>query len=404
MLAGRRRVSVVDAFRAAFRTNPLIFDALLAVSLMALGVVTLVAGARDVGSYDPLSVGLLLLQPLPLVVRRVVPITVLAVTLAMTLAHAFLALEDLSSGLPVLISVFTVAESYPRRRSGPAALTVGVAFFALIAIRGGIPVALGSVIQTELAVLAAWTLGTWARERQAYIGTVEERAALAERTREAEAQRAVAEERERIAREMHDVVTHHVSVIVIQAGAAERALERRPEDARGAVAAIAKTGRQALADMRTMLGILGPVRGRASDGSDAPEPMPGLDRLGELIESVRAAGLPVELSVSGERRQLHPGVELSAYRIIQEALTNTLKHAHGGRSHVTVRYGPADLELRVDDEGGSGSRDIAAAGHGRGLIGMRERVAMFGGDFEAGPSPTGFRVAARLPLGTGGAA
>lgn len=393
----------MDAFRAALRSNPLIFDALLAASLVALALVSLLAGARDVGSYDSLSVALLLLQPVPLVLRRVMPITVLLVTLGMTLAHALFAVEDLSSGLAVLIATFTVAESYPRRRSAPLAILVGVAFFLLIASRGGIPAALGSVIQTELAVLAAWTLGAWARERQAYIGVVEDRAALAERTRADEARRAVAEERERIAREMHDVVAHHVSVIVIQAGAAERALDRRPEDARQAVAAIAETGRQALADMRTMIGILGPSPGGGAEG-DAPEPMPGLDRLGELIESVRAAGLPVELEISGERRPLDPVVELSAHRIIQEALTNTLKHATGARSRVAVRFGTDELELHVEDEAGAGGGDLADAGHGRGLIGMRERVAMLGGDFEAGPTPTGFRVGARLPLRTGEAA
>jgi signal transduction histidine kinase len=127
--------------------------------------------------------------------------------------------------------------------------------------------------------------------------------------------------------------------------------------------------------------------------------MPGLDRLGELIESVRAAGLPVELSVSGARRPLHPSVELSAYRIIQEALTNTLKHAHGARSHVAVRFGPGELELSIRDEGGTGSRDLAAQGQGRGLIGMRERVAVFGGELRAGPAPGGFGIDVRLPLG-----
>ncbi len=386
----------MNAFRAAFRTNPLIFDFLLAAALVALGVITLVAGARDIGSYDPLSVALLLLTPLPLVVRRIFPTAVLLLTLGMTLAHALLAVEDLSSGLPVLISVFTVGESYPRRRSAPLAILAGAAFFALLFVRGAIPVALGSAIQTELAVLAAWTLGTWARERQAYIGVVEERAALAERGREEEARRAVREERERIAREMHDIVTHHVSVIAIQAGAAERALDRRPEDARTSVAAIATTARQALADMRTMLGVLGPVS--PTTGGDAPQPMPGLDRLGELIESVRAAGLPVELSVTGERRDLDPGIELSAYRIVQEALTNTLKHARGARSLVNVTYGPSTLELDVEDVGGTGAGDLADAGQGRGLIGMRERAALYGGELEAGPSATGFRVRARLPL------
>jgi signal transduction histidine kinase len=302
----------------------------------------------------------------------------------------------------VLIAVFTVGESYPRRRSIPLAVLTGLGFLALMVWRGAIPVGLGAVIQTELAVLAAWTLGTWARERQAYIGTVEERAASAERTREERARLAVVEERERIAREMHDVVTHHVSVIVIQAGAAERALDRHPADARQAIGAIASTARQALGDMRTMLGVLGPRA--TSAATEAPEPMPGLDRLGELLESVRAAGLPVELSVTGERRPLDPGVELAAYRIIQEALTNTLKHARGARSMVSVRYGDHDLELHVADEGGSGEREIAGPGQGHGLIGMRERVAMYGGDFDAGPSVKGFEVTARLPLAAGAVA
>ncbi len=393
----------MTTFREQFRSNPLVFDTVLALALILLSVVTLVAGARDVGSYEPLSIALLILTPLPLVVRRIFPIAVLVATLVMTLAHAVLAIDDLSSGLPVLISVFTVAESYPRRRSIPLAVLTGLAFLALMVWRGAIPVGLGAVIQTELAVLAAWTLGTWARERQAYIGTVEERAASAERTREERARRAVVEERERIAREMHDVVTHHVSVIVIQAGAAERALDRHPADARGAIEAIASTARQALGDMRTMLGVLGPVEITASAG-EAPEPMPGLDRLGELLESVRAAGLTVELSVTGERRPLDPGVELAAYRIIQEALTNTLKHARGARSKVTVRYGDHDLELRVTDEGGAGERELAGPGQGRGLIGMRERVAMYGGDFDAGPSAKGFEVTARLPIAAGAVA
>ena len=388
----------VNAFRAAFRTNPLIFDALLAAALTGLAVLTLVAGARDVGSYHPGSIALLLLQSIPLVLRRVYPIAIYAVILAATMAHALLALDNLSSGLPLLITIFTVAEARDRRTSAIAAIVAAALFFALIAWRGGLPAATGSLVQTQLAVLAAWTLGTWARERQAYIGTVEERARHAEQTRDAEARRAVVEERERIAREMHDVVTHHVSVMVIQAGAAERALDRRPEDARQAIEAVGSTGRQALADMRTMLGILGPPRDSEALAGDALEPMPGLDRLGELIESVRAAGLPVELSVSGERRRLHPGVELSAYRIIQEALTNTLKHADGARSSVSVAFGPTDLALTVTDEGGHRARDLASAGHGRGLIGMRERLAMFGGEFEAGPSSTGFRVTARLPL------
>lgn len=389
----------MDALRAALRTNPLVFDALLALALAMLAVVTILAGARDIGSYDPLSLALLFLQSLPLVLRRVFPIPIFLVTLAATLGHAWLAADSLSSGIGALIALFTVSESHPRRRSIPAAVLAGGSLALLIAVRGGIPASLGSLVQTVIAALAAWTLGAWARERRAYIGSVESRAELAERTRDAEARRAVTEERERIARELHDVVTHHVSVMVIQAGAAERALERHPDEARTAIGAVAATGRQALADMRRMLGVLGPGSIGATSGTDVPEPMPSLDRLGELLESVHAAGLPVELTVSGERRRLHPGVELSAYRIIQEALTNTLKHTSGARARVTVRYGATTLEVSVSDDGGAGHDNLAEAeSGGRGLIGMRERVTLFGGSLDARPVGSGFLVDATLPL------
>jgi signal transduction histidine kinase len=240
-----------------------------------------------------------------------------------------------------------------------------------------------------------------------YVGTVEERASRAEREREERAHRAVADERERIARELHDIVTHHVSVIVIQAGAARRALQRRPDDAAQAIDAIDSTGRLALADMRRMLGILGTTPAapaHATAETQALEPLPRLERLGQLIESVRAAGLPVELRVEGERRPLDPGVELSAYRIVQEALTNTLKHANGARASVTVRYEPSALEVRVADDGTGTAATAALDTGGRGLVGMRERVALFGGTLEAGPDGRGFRVAARLPLDPGPAA
>jgi signal transduction histidine kinase len=385
--------------RSRTRANPLLIDGLIAAGLTALSIATLLAGARDIGAYHPASVALLLIQTVPLVFRRVAPIPVFLVSGTATIAHALLAEDSLNTTLGSLIALFTVAERHDRRTSIVAALALGGAMGVLIAYRGGLPGALGSLVQTELAVLAAFTLGVWAHERRAYIGTVEERATRAEHEREERARQAVVEERERIARELHDVVTHHVSVIVIQAGAARRALDRRPADVKAAIDAIDATGRQALADMRRMLGILG--RSDTSgdvDPAEAREPMPALDRLGSLMESVRAAGLPVELSVEGEPRPLDPGVELSAYRIVQEALTNTLKHAHGARARVSVRYEPAALELRVVDEGGGAPATAVADSGGHGLIGMRERVALFGGSLEAGPAEGGFRVAARLPL------
>jgi signal transduction histidine kinase len=221
---------------------------------------------------------------------------------------------------------------------------------------------------------------------------------MLEREREVRAAQAVREERERIARELHDVVTHHVSVMVIQAGGAARVLDKRPDEARSALDAIATTGRQALTDMRRMLGILGE--------SQTAEPMPGLDQLGALVDHVRSAGLDVELAVTGDARPLGAGLEVSAYRIVQEALTNSLKHAGGGRAKVSIRYAADALELTIDDMRGAGpaADDVEPAHEGRGIVGMRERVAMLRGTFHAAPTPAGFRVTARLPVDAGAVA
>jgi signal transduction histidine kinase len=403
-------VTAIDADRAPtglaarLRANPQVVDAFIAFGLTGLALLTIAGGARDLGSYDPLSLVLLVTTTLPLIVRRRWPMAVFIVTFGATMAHAALAREALNSTLGFLIALYTVGEYESRRRSALAALVAAVSVGILISIRAPLPAALSGLVQTELSILATWVLGTWARDRRRQIETAEMRAARLEQEREERDRRAVAEERERIARELHDVVTHHVSVIVIQAGAAERALDRRPADARAAIEAIDQTARQALADMRRMLGILGratPGAVPAEGGDRDLAPMPGLDRLGELIDHVRAAGMPVELSVAGERRPLDPGIELSAYRIVQEALTNALRHAPGGRARVAVGYRPASLDIQVDDDGGTVVPGAPAptAGSGRGLIGMRERVSVFGGEFEAAPTERGFRVTARLPLG-----
>jgi len=387
----------VTTTAAAITRDPRIFDGLLALGLTALSLGPVLAGATDIGSLEPLSVGLLLFQTLPLIFRRVVPLQVFVVTTAATVAHAFLAGDELNSSLGSLIALYTVADLCDRRTSVVAWIILGLSLAGIILYKAPAQAALGSLVQTEVGIFVAWLLGVWARERRMYTGLVEERAERAEREREREAERAVLEERSRIARELHDVVTHHVSVIVIQAGAARRALAKRPEDAAGAIEAIDSAGRQALTDMRRMLGILGTASGDGMDPASSLEPMPGLDRVGDLLEHVRAAGLPVQLTVRGDRRPLDPGVELSAYRIIQEALTNTLKHARGARARVTIAYEPSAVAIEVVDEGGAGASGLAASGAGRGLIGMRERVAMFDGELETGPDPTGYHVRARLP-------
>jgi signal transduction histidine kinase len=206
----------------------------------------------------------------------------------------------------------------------------------------------------------------------------------------------VADERARIARELHDVVAHNVSVMVVQAGAARRTIERDPDRAREALTSVEATGRQALDEMRRLLGVL-----RTEDeATELRAPQPSVSHLDELVAHVREAGLPVDLVVEGEPRPLMSGVDMSAFRIVQEALTNSLKHAGPAHARVRLRYGEHDLCLEVVDDGRGLAADAPASnGGGHGLVGMRERVALFGGELQAGPrTGGGYVVSARIPL------
>ena len=236
-----------------------------------------------------------------------------------------------------------------------------------------------------------------------------ERLRRAQAEHEAETRRAVQEERARIASEMHDVVTHNVSVMVVQAGAARRVLDSSPGDAREALLAVEASGRTAMTELRHLLGLLAPPEdgepGAAGAEDAALSPQPDLRQIGALVDRVRTAGLPVELSVDGER-DLPPGLDLAAYRVVQEALTNVLKHAGQARTTVRVEYRPRELVITVSDDGpppGSPVPDLArgepAGQGGRGLIGLRERIAVYHGELDAGPRPGGgWRLAATIPL------
>jgi signal transduction histidine kinase len=249
----------------------------------------------------------------------------------------------------------------------------------------------------KLALFAiAWVLGDNIRTRRAYLAELEARAARLEREREEQAERAAIEERTRIARELHDVIAHNVSVMVVQASAGEEVFDTDPGKARESLSAVASTGRAALAELRRLLGVIR-AEGDAERGA-AYTPQPGIEYLDDLVRQMRETGLAVELSVLGDPRELPEGVGLCAYRIVQEALTNTLKHADASHAEVSVRYVADALELRVVDDGRAA---VAVNGDtaGHGLIGMRERVALFGGEMSAGPRPErGFEVSARLPL------
>jgi signal transduction histidine kinase len=243
-----------------------------------------------------------------------------------------------------------------------------------------------------VAGIGVWLAGNTVRERTSRAEMLEERARRLERERELNMHVARADERQRIARELHDVVAHSVSVMVVQAGAARTTLTRQPELSAEALMAVEASGREALRELRQLLGLL-------TDQTAGPSiaPQPGLDQLNALVDRVGQAGLVVDLEVHGTPRPLPAGLDLTAYRIVQEALTNALKYATGAVTHVHVAFDETELRLEVVDSGGI--RSEMAEGAGRGLLGIQERVAMFGGDLEVGHRPEGgFAVRARLPL------
>jgi signal transduction histidine kinase len=253
----------------------------------------------------------------------------------------------------------------------------------------------GDLFGTTVLTVASWSLGENIRTRRAYLAQLEERARRLEAEREENALRAVRDERTRIARELHDVVAHHVSAIAVQAGAAAEIVERNPQRAREALNFIQETSRQALTEMRAMLNVLRSTEEVAA----AREPQPSLAQIDRLVGQSRAAGLPVTLRVEGTARPLPEALDLSAYRIVQEALTNSLKHAGPAHASVLVHYADDTLELDISDDGQGPNGQPSEMGGGRGLIGMRERVALFGGELVTGAVPGhGFRVHARLPL------
>jgi signal transduction histidine kinase len=249
--------------------------------------------------------------------------------------------------------------------------------------------ATGELVFAPILFAIGWLAGFALRERGVQAEAAEARAAQAERERASAARIAVAEERARVARELHDVVAHAVSVMVLQVGAVRHRLADAND--RTALEAVEEAGRTALTEMRRLLGAMR----RDGDGVQLG-PQPGLGELGPLLEEVRRAGLPVELHVEGERQALPRGLDLSAYRIVQEGLTNALKHAQATRADVTLRYAPAELDLEVRDDGrGAATSD----GLGHGLVGIRERVTIYGGEMSAGPANGGgFVLSARLPL------
>jgi signal transduction histidine kinase len=388
---------------AALRGRALLADVVLAAALAALAAVTgvvLVAPGAQAPPPTPTIVLWAVALAAPLVLRRLIPLVVLVVTtIHFTRYWAVGQLNEIASWLVLGVAVYSAA-AYAERRRAP--WVCGTCLLGLIGagvaptLRAGAgPVELAAVALFDaLPFLLGWSLGTMMRTLRDYRMTLEERNRQLDQEREANARRAVLEERVRIARELHDVVAHHVSVMGVQAGVARRLFDRDPNEALGAIGSVELASRQAIADLQQLVGVL-----RRQEEGDDLAPQPSLQQLPELVEHMRQTGLPVTLTTRGQPRQLPAGVELSAYRIIQEALTNTLKHAGPARASVTVRYDNGAVEVEVVDDGQGPPPDRPGTG-GKGLVGMRERVNLYGGRLEAGARPGGgFRVHAVLRSG-----
>jgi signal transduction histidine kinase len=336
---------------------------------------------------------------LPLVWRRRAPLTVYGCIAATAFVQWALDLR-LPTDATLLVALYTVA-AYRDRRSTLAAFAVLEGGIALVSATWSVhDRAVASFISLSAMAIAAAVIGTNMKSRRDQLVLLRERAVRLERERDQRAQLAVAGERARIAREMHDVVTHNLSVMVALADGAVFAQERAPERATAAMRQVSATGRQAITDMRRFLGVL-----RADEPDALRHPMPGIAQLDALAEQVRAAGLPTRLRVSGEPAGVPAAAQLTAYRLVQEALTNTLKHAPpGARADVRIACAPEAVGVTVTDDGagtGAPPRPAAADSPGHGLPGMRERAAAYGGHLIAGPLPDGgWQVAAQLLLTT----
>ncbi len=385
----------VGEFRRRLRgINLWVLDALIATGLLVIAIPTL--WAVDQGSYtydDPTVVAVVLsvLVLVPFYFRRHAPVTTLVLATIPTLLLTGLDYQSNGAAQSLLVATYTVgAYSKGRARAFSVVWVLG----ALAVVRVVAPDMDNAGLALNFAFFAsAYLFGSTVRNRRLYTQELEERAIALERERDEEAKRAVADERLHIAQELHDVVAHSMGVIAVQAGVGAHVIDNDPAEAKKSLEAISHTSRATLTEIRRMLGVL-----RADAGAEYT-PAPSLADVDHLVRDIRAAGVEVEVRAEGDDTgELPPGVEFTAYRIVQEALTNVLKHAGKARAEVLLTYEPTALRIEVTDDGRGVNGNASTGGHG--LMGMRERVGVYGGSFEAGPAAGGgFRVAASLPYG-----
>ncbi|MEU0630081.1 sensor histidine kinase [Streptomyces sp. NPDC005989] len=388
------------------RRHPTGVDCFWAVVLLGLSGMSMAVMPRS-GTERIAAVLIILGLCVVVALRRRAPEKMLLLAITMGVAQLVTGVGPGVANFAMLVIVFTVA-TVGERWASRLALVCSLCAAGVSTLRwpqeapqGGWAQQAFIVIVLTVPFVLAWVLGDSMRTRRAYFSQLEERAARLEREREAQSKVAVAAERARIARELHDVVAHNVSVMVVQADGAAYVMDAAPDQAKQALETISSTGRQALAEMRRLLGVL-----RTGDAQESGEyvPQPDVDQIEDLIDQVRQAGLAVDFKIEGTPRPLPSGVELTAYRIVQEALTNTRKHG-GPDAGASVRlvYFDDGLGLLIEDDGRGAAHELyedgGADGAGHGMIGMRERVGMVGGTLDAGPRPGGgFRISALLPL------
>jgi signal transduction histidine kinase len=386
-------MSMQASGREWLRAHPTVADALLAVGILATFLVVVFSSGLNYFDDRPVLVAAVSVAGvLPVVVRRLRPMLAVVGVAVVAVAGGLLDLDVLTEGLSMLVVLYTAAALLPLRTAVAATAMIASATIAVLIMQeDSTP---GIWFSNALTVLVCFFIGRTVYTRRAYVDALEERASTAEENREAAAREAVLEERRRIARELHDVVAHHISVMGVLATGARRTLGRDPAAADEALSTIEATGRATLREMRRLLDVL-----RRDDETDASlQPQPGVAGLEALIAQVREAGLTVHLTVLGEPRPLDPGIDLTIFRIVQEGLTNALKHAGPASAEVRVEFRHDRLLLDVEDDG-RGQRTEANGHTGHGLVGMRERVSLYGGTLRTGPRRGGgYSVAASIPL------
>jgi signal transduction histidine kinase len=393
---------LASELREATRRYPWVLDAALATVLLIAAVIGLSGdvGATETRHADALGYVIAVAGIVPYYFRRRAPLAVLLVAAVPVLAQVERGYTPGALGAGMFILVYTVAAWCDRRRTLVAAGAVGALIVVILATRPAhLPPA--DLVTNVVLFAGAFVVGRWAQARREQIGWMEERAALLaeraellERDRERGARQAAAEERVRIAQELHDVVAHSIGVIAVQAGVGVHVIDAQPAAAKQALEAISRTSRETLTEIRAILGSL------RSGAAGERSPTPGLDDLDRLVAEMSTVGVPVHVQVEGHRDQLPLDVDLAGYRVVQEALTNVLKHAGAVATDVVVRYEPSGVSVEITDDGPKGGPAHGpCVGHG--LVGMRERVTARGGTLRTGRrAGGGFRVAAHLPYGS----